>query len=98
MFGLGPTELIIVFLVILLIFGAKRIPEIAQGLGKGITEFKKAAKDVTNEIDTATNAPVSTPPTPQVRNELNNQTVSNELKSQQPADNSPQQSEQSQQS
>ncbi len=98
MFGLGPTELIIVFLVILLIFGAKRIPEIAQGLGKGITEFKKAAKDVTNEIETATNAPVSTPPTPQVRNELNNQTVSNELKSQQPADNSPQQSEQSQQS
>ena len=76
MFGLGPTELIIVFLVILLIFGAKRIPEIAQGLGKGITEFKKAARDVTDEIDTAANAPVSTPstpPTPQVKNELKEQ-------------------------
>ena len=76
MFGLGPTELIIVFLVILLIFGAKRIPEIAQGLGKGITEFKKAARDVTDEIDSAANAPVSTPstpPTPQVKNELKEQ-------------------------
>ena len=79
MFGLGPTELIIVFLVILLIFGAKRIPEIAQGLGKGITEFKKAARDVTDEIDSAANAPVSTPstpstpPAPQVKNELKEQ-------------------------
>ena len=98
MFGLGPLELGVIFLIILLVFGAKRIPEIAQGLGKGITEFKKAARDVTSEIDSATNAPVSTPPAPQVRNELNNQTVSNELKSQQPVDNSPQQSEQSQQS
>ena len=98
MFGLGPLELGVIFLIILLVFGAKRIPEIAQGLGKGITEFKKAARDVTSEIDSATNAPVSTPPTPQVRNELNNQTVSNELRSQQPANNSPQQSEQSQQS
>lgn len=68
MFGLGPMELIIVFLVILLIFGAKRIPEIAQGLGKGITEFKKAARDVTDEIESASNAPV--PPTTHVKNEL----------------------------
>jgi len=70
MFGLGPMELIIVFLVILLIFGAKRIPEIAQGLGKGITEFKKAARDVTDEIETAANAPVQTT---QVKNELKEQ-------------------------
>ena len=41
--GLGPWELMLIFLVVLLIFGAKRIPEIAQGLGKGIKEFKKAA-------------------------------------------------------
>ena len=68
MFGLGPMELIIVFLVVLLIFGAKRIPEIAQGLGRGITEFKKAARDVTDEIDTAANAPV--PPVTHVKNEL----------------------------
>ena len=70
MFGLGPMELIIVFLVILLIFGAKRIPEIAQGLGKGITEFKKAARDVTDEIETAANAPAQTT---QVKNEFKEQ-------------------------
>ncbi len=55
MFGLGPMELVLVFLVILLVFGAKRIPEIAQGLGKGITEFKRAARDVTDEIESSVN-------------------------------------------
>ncbi len=89
MFGLGPTELIIVFLVILLIFGAKRIPEIAQGLGKGITEFKKAARDVTAEIDSAANAPVSTPSTPSTPPAPQ---VKNELKEQETAGNSSQQS------
>ena len=50
MFGMGPWELLIVFLVILLLFGAKRLPDIAQGLGKGIREFRSAMKDTTNEI------------------------------------------------
>lgn len=50
MFGMGPTELIIIFLVLLLLFGAKRLPEIAQGMGKGIREFKKSMKDTTDEI------------------------------------------------
>ena len=50
MFGLGPWELLLVFLVILLLFGAKRLPEIAQGMGKGIREFKKAMHDTTSEI------------------------------------------------
>jgi sec-independent protein translocase protein TatA len=45
MFGLGATELIIIFLIVLVIFGAKRLPEIGSGLGKGITSFKKAMKD-----------------------------------------------------
>ncbi len=48
--GLGTWEILLVFLVVLLVFGAKRIPEIAQGLGKGIREFKKAAKEVQDEI------------------------------------------------
>ncbi|MFC1489623.1 twin-arginine translocase TatA/TatE family subunit [Candidatus Latescibacterota bacterium] len=97
MFGLGPMELGVIFLIILLVFGAKRIPEIAQGLGKGITEFKKAARDVTSELDSSTNNPVPPPAAPQARSEVNNQPVNNELKSQQ-ADNSPQQPGQSQQS
>jgi sec-independent protein translocase protein TatA len=50
MFGMGPWELLIVFLVILLLFGAKRLPDIAQGLGKGIRDFRKAMKDTTDEI------------------------------------------------
>lgn len=45
MFGLGATELIIIFLIVLVIFGAKKLPEIGSGLGKGITNFKKAMKD-----------------------------------------------------
>lgn len=50
MFGMGPWELLLVFLAILLLFGAKRLPDIAQGLGKGIREFKSAMKDTTDEI------------------------------------------------
>ena len=53
MFGLGPWELLLVFLAILLLFGAKRLPEIAQGMGKGIKEFKRAMKDTTDEIKNA---------------------------------------------
>ena len=49
--GLGPWELVLIFLVVLLIFGAKRIPEIAQGLGKGIKEFKKAASEISDEAN-----------------------------------------------
>jgi len=50
MFGLGPWELLLIFLAVLLLFGAKRLPEIAQGLGKGIKEFKKAVKDTTDDL------------------------------------------------
>ena len=50
MFGLSPWELLLVVLAILLLFGAKRLPDIAQGLGKGIREFKRAMRDTTDEI------------------------------------------------
>ena len=45
----GPYELIVIFLIVLLVFGAARIPEIGRYLGKGIREFKKATKDLTDE-------------------------------------------------
>ncbi len=48
--GIGAQELILIFLVILLLFGARRIPEIAQGLGKGMREFRKAMKETQNEL------------------------------------------------
>lgn len=44
-------EILLIFLVVLILFGAKRIPDIAQGLGKGIREFKKAVKDTQKEIE-----------------------------------------------
>jgi len=47
----GGTELLVILLIVLILFGAKRIPEIAQGLGKGIKEFKKSVKDVQSEIE-----------------------------------------------
>ena len=65
--GLGPMELIVLFLIILLLFGAKRIPEIAQGIGKGIMEFKKAAREITDELD------VDNDTKQNVRNELKGQ-------------------------
>ena len=60
MFGMGHWEILIIFVVILLIFGAKRIPEMAQGLGKGIREFRTAMRDVQEEIDI--NPPPAYPP------------------------------------
>ena len=42
MFGLGPGEIAGVLVAVLLLFGAKRLPELARGLGRGITEFRKA--------------------------------------------------------
>jgi len=56
---MGPWELLLVFLAILLLFGAKRLPEIAQGLGKGIREFKKAMKESTDEIKGSLNEPLN---------------------------------------
>ena len=46
----GPTELLIIFIIVLLLFGAKRLPELAKGLGKGIREFKDATKNVEDEF------------------------------------------------
>lgn len=55
MFGMGPWEIVMILVVVLLVFGAKRIPEIAQSLGKGITEFKRGVKDVQTEIENNVN-------------------------------------------
>jgi len=51
MFGIGTTELVIIMFIILLIFGAKKLPELAQGLGKGIREFKKASNEIQDELN-----------------------------------------------
>ncbi len=61
--GIGTWEILVIFLVLLLLFGAKRIPEIARGLGKGVTEFKNAVRDVKEEIETADTPSISAPST-----------------------------------
>lgn len=50
MFGIGMPELIIILIIILIIFGAGRLPEIGNGIGKGIRNFKKATSDRPDEI------------------------------------------------
>ena len=50
---LGPWEIFFLFLAILLIFGGKKIPEVARGLGKGLREFNKAKNEVKDSINEA---------------------------------------------
>lgn len=49
--SIGGFEWVIIILVVLLLFGAKRIPDLARGLGQGIKEFRKASDDIKKEID-----------------------------------------------
>ena len=57
----GSAEILILALILIL-FGAKKLPELAKGLGQGIKEFKKATKEVTDEVQSAMDEP-SSPPT-----------------------------------
>lgn len=57
----GAWEILLIFLVVLLVFGAKRIPEIARGLGKGIREFKDATSDLKRELEIDDNQRIQPP-------------------------------------
>ena len=48
--GLGPMELFIILVIVLVLFGAKRVPEIGASLGKGIREFKKSMNDIGDQV------------------------------------------------
>jgi sec-independent protein translocase protein TatA len=76
----GGWEIVLILAVVLILFGAKKLPELAKGLGTGIKEFKKATREVTDEIQNAgtespapalkappanTTAQVQSPPQPQ---------------------------------
>lgn len=66
MFGnIGPTEMIFLMIILLLIFGAKRLPELGSGLGKGIREFKKSMREINNEIDRPNDTTQVAPPSVQ---------------------------------
>ena len=53
LFNLGGGEIILILALILILFGAKKLPELAKGLGTGIKEFKKATREVTEEVANA---------------------------------------------
>ncbi len=55
----GGIEWLVIILVVLLLFGAKKIPELARGLGQGITEFRKASTDIRKEIEKGSQEPTA---------------------------------------
>ena len=77
-FNLGGGEIILILALILIMFGAKKLPELAKGLGQGIKEFKKATREVTDEIHSAMD---DTPPPP---NRLPANTTPTQPEAQQP--------------
>jgi sec-independent protein translocase protein TatA len=82
-FNLGGGEIILILALILIMFGAKKLPELAKGLGQGIKEFKKATKEVTDEV---TNAMDETPsPTRRLPSSPPSGTVTNVESSSTPA-------------
>ena len=59
---LGGWEIVLILAVVLILFGAKKLPELAKGLGTGIKEFKKATREVSDEIHNAMDDTSSPPP------------------------------------
>ena len=49
--SIGPWQIIIIILAIIILFGGKKIPELARGLGLGLKEFKKATKEIKDEVE-----------------------------------------------
>lgn len=64
LFDMGGGQIVLILAVILIFFGARRIPDLAKGLGQGIREFKKATREVTDEIHNAADNPPPAPPKP----------------------------------
>ncbi len=79
LFNLGGGEVFLILAVVLVLFGAKKLPELAKGLGQGIKEFKKATREVTDEVQNAmddTPAPAKRLPTQSAQTDSQQQTVS----------------------
>src|SRR5438552_8560917 len=81
LFNLGGGEIILILALILILFGARKLPELAKGLGQGIKEFKKATREVTEEVTSAMDEPS---PPPQKRLPSNTAPVSQPEHAEQP--------------
>jgi sec-independent protein translocase protein TatA len=80
-FGMGGTELILVLGAVLILFGAKKIPEFAKGLGQGMKEFKKASREVSEELENAMNTDTPPPPPKKIPPPADTEPVSAEVHS-----------------
>ena len=60
-FGLGSTEILVILFIVLLLFGAKKLPELARGLGKSMNEFKKASSELEREVNADPDEPAAKP-------------------------------------
>jgi sec-independent protein translocase protein TatA len=63
--NVGGPEMFLIFLFILIFFGAKKLPDLAKGLGEGIREFRKAVRDVQDQVETEVKKPDEKKETPQ---------------------------------
>ncbi len=74
---IGTQELIVIFLLVLLLFGGKKIPEIARGLGKGLREFRKARDEIHEaiEAEAAKEETVEPAPSPPVQSPAENKAI-----------------------
>jgi len=64
--NLGGGEIVLILALVLILFGAKKLPELAKGLGQGIKEFKKATREVTEEVQRSSEENSYSPPSRQV--------------------------------
>ena len=73
--GLGPWEIGLIILVVIILFGGKKLPELARGLGLGLREFKKATREIKDEVKSATDDVDDNEKDNKVANDNNNNTV-----------------------